>query len=147
MSSVTRPGQMATTPQAKHAGLRIEFEAVADTLRQGTRGAAQEIALTKRPWPFPLRRSEGRCICGTVPVTQTPRSPSRAASRDLPDATLHVSDSSDHDVGHECSDEIISVIASCVRERASTANPERTKLAKSGLFRPNQRASATEPRI
>ena len=45
---------MAKTPEAKHAGLRIEFEAVADALRQGTRGTVQELALIRPPWPFPL---------------------------------------------------------------------------------------------
>src|SRR5258707_7149278 len=41
-------------PEAKHVGQRIEFEAVADALRQGTRGAVQELALRRPPWPFPL---------------------------------------------------------------------------------------------
>lgn len=30
------------------------YEAVADALRPGTRGTVQELAITKRPWPFPL---------------------------------------------------------------------------------------------
>ena len=46
--------ELAATPEAKQAGLRIEFEAVADALRQGTRGAVQELALRRPPWPFPL---------------------------------------------------------------------------------------------
>jgi len=42
------------TQQDMHAGLRIEFEAVADALRQGTRGAVRKAAMTKRPLPFLL---------------------------------------------------------------------------------------------
>jgi hypothetical protein len=50
-------------------------------------------------------------------LTVTRRSPSRAAfarrlTRELPDATLHVGDSSGHDIGHDRSDEIMSVLAS-----------------------------------
>src|SRR5258707_1457033 len=41
-------------PEAKHVGQRIEFEAVADALRHGTRGAVQELALRRPPGPFPL---------------------------------------------------------------------------------------------
>jgi len=52
-----QPGQaalrrdLAATPEARHAGLRIEYVAVADARRQGTRGAVQELAMIKRPWP------------------------------------------------------------------------------------------------
>jgi hypothetical protein len=46
--------EMATTPKARHPSLRIEFEAVADALRPGTRGAVQELAPIRHPWPFPL---------------------------------------------------------------------------------------------
>jgi pimeloyl-ACP methyl ester carboxylesterase len=45
---------MAAAPQAAHAALRIEYEAVADALRQGTRATVQELALIKRPWAFSL---------------------------------------------------------------------------------------------
>jgi hypothetical protein len=34
--------------------VRIELEAVADALRQGTRATVQELALIKREWAFPL---------------------------------------------------------------------------------------------
>jgi hypothetical protein len=34
----------------------------------------------------------------------------RRLERELPDATLHVSDSSEHDVGHDRSNEIMSVL-------------------------------------
>jgi len=54
MSSVTRTGHRLSTRRDKHAGLRIEFEAVADALRQGTRATVQELALTRPSWPFPL---------------------------------------------------------------------------------------------
>ncbi len=105
--------EMAATPQAKHADLRIEFEAVADALRPGTRGAVQEVALTKRPWLFPLSEI-------TTPVhlwhgardTNAPVAIARGLARELPDATLHLSDTSEHDVGHDHGDEIMSVIAS-----------------------------------
>jgi pimeloyl-ACP methyl ester carboxylesterase len=108
--------EMATTPEDKHAGLRIESESVADALRQGTRATVQELALIRATWPFPLSEI-------TTPVhlwhgardTNTPIASSRYLARDLPDATMHVGDSSDHDVGHERSDEITSVIASCMR--------------------------------
>jgi len=107
---------MAATPEARQAGLRIEFEAVADALRQGTRGAVQELALSRPPWPFPL------CEIKT-PVhlwhgardTNGPIAIARRLARELPDATLHISDSSDHDVGHDRSDEIMTVIASYVK--------------------------------
>ncbi len=108
--------EMAAAPEAKHAGLRIEFEAVADALRQGTRGAGQELALTKRPWPFPLSEIKTPVhLWHGARDTNAPIAIARNIARELPDATLHVSDSSDHDVGHDRSDEITSVIASCVR--------------------------------
>jgi pimeloyl-ACP methyl ester carboxylesterase len=108
--------ELATAPQAKHAGLRIEFEAVADALRQGTRGAVQEVALSRPPWPFPLSEI-------TTPVhlwhgardTNAPIAMARCLARELPDATLHVIESSGHDVGHDRGEEIMSVIASCAR--------------------------------
>jgi pimeloyl-ACP methyl ester carboxylesterase len=107
---------MAAAPEGKHAALRIEFEAVADALRPGTRGAVQELAVIRPPWPFPLSEV-------TTPVhlwhgaldTNAPITMARHLARELPDATLHVSDSSDHDIGHDRSDEITSVLASCVR--------------------------------
>jgi pimeloyl-ACP methyl ester carboxylesterase len=42
-----------------------------------------------------------------VPIAST-----RRLARELPDATLHVSDSSTHDVGRDRSGEIMSVLAS-----------------------------------
>lgn len=108
--------EMAGAPEAKHAGLRIEFEAVADALRQGTRGAVQELALTRPPWSFPLSEIKTPVhLWHGARDTNAPIAIARCLARELPDATLHVSDSSDHDVGHDRSDEIMSVIASCVR--------------------------------
>ena len=108
--------EMAATPQAKHADLRIEFEAVADALRPGTRGAVQEVALAKRPWPFPLSEVKTPVHLWHGALDRNaPIAIARGLARELPDATLHVSDSSGHDVGHDRSDEIMSVIASCVR--------------------------------
>jgi pimeloyl-ACP methyl ester carboxylesterase len=106
--------EMAAAPEAKHAALRIEFEAVADALRRGTRGAVQEVALTKRPWTFPLSAV-------SMPVhlwhgaldTNAPIAIARRLAGELPDATLHVADSSAHDVGLDHSGDITSVIASC----------------------------------
>ncbi len=108
--------EMAAAPEAKHADLRIEFEAVYDALRQGTRGAVQELALSRPPWPFPLSeiRTPVHLWHGTRD-TNGPIAIARRLARELPDATLHVSESSEHDVGHDRSDEIMSVIASCSR--------------------------------
>ena len=107
---------MAAAPATAHAGLRIEFEAVADALRQGSRATVQELALIKRPWPFPLSE------VGT-PVhlwhgaldRNAPIAAAHRLARELPDASLHVSDSSGHDVGLDRSGEIMSVLASHLR--------------------------------
>jgi pimeloyl-ACP methyl ester carboxylesterase len=108
--------EMAARPEARHAGLRIEFDAVADALRQGTRATMQELALIRPPWPVPLTEI-------TTPVhlwhgtrdTNAPIANSRYLAGELPNATLHISDSSDHDIGHDRSDEVTSVIASCMK--------------------------------
>ena len=105
--------ELAVTPEAAHADLRIEFDAVADALRQGTRATVQEAALGKRPWPFPLSEV-------STPVhlwhgeldRNAPIAFARGLAADLPNATLHVSDSSAHDVGHDRRDEIMSVLSS-----------------------------------
>jgi pimeloyl-ACP methyl ester carboxylesterase len=105
--------EMAAAPQAKHAGLRIEFEAVADALRQGTRGAVQELALSRPPWPFPLGEIKTPVhLWHGARDTNGPIAIARRLASELPDATLHVSDSSDHDVGHDRGEEIMSVITS-----------------------------------
>jgi len=107
---------MAAVPEAKHAGLRIEFEAVADALRQGTRGAVQELAVIRPPWPFPLSEVKTPVhLWHGARDTNAPIATSRHLARELPDATLHADDLSDHDIGHDRSDEITSVIASHVR--------------------------------
>jgi pimeloyl-ACP methyl ester carboxylesterase len=108
--------EMATTPEARQAGLRIEFEAVADALRPGTRATAQELALISPPWPFPLSevKTPVHLWHGALD-TNAPIADSRHLASELPDATLHVSDSSDHDIGRDRSDEITSVIASWVK--------------------------------
>lgn len=108
--------EMAATPEAKHAGLRIEFEAVADALRQGTRGAVQELALIRHPWPVPLRDVKTPVhLWHGARDTNVPIASARRLAAELPDVILHVSDSADHDVGHERRDEIMSVIASRVK--------------------------------
>jgi pimeloyl-ACP methyl ester carboxylesterase len=105
---------MAATPDAAHtAALRIEFEAVADALRQGTRATVQELALIKRPWPFPLREVKTPVhLWHGVVDRNAPIAFARCLIRELPDATLHVSDSSGHDVGLDLSGEIMAVLAS-----------------------------------
>jgi pimeloyl-ACP methyl ester carboxylesterase len=108
--------ELAGAPEAAHAALRIEYEAVADALRPGTRATVQELAITKRPWPFPLSEI-------TTPVhlwhgerdRNAPIAFARRLARELPNATLHVSDSSGHDVGVERSAEIMPVLASHVK--------------------------------
>jgi pimeloyl-ACP methyl ester carboxylesterase len=107
---------MAGAPDADHAAMRIEFEAVADALRQGTRATVQELALIKRSWTFPLSEVG-------VPVhlwhgamdRNVPLAYAHRLARELPNATLHVSESSGHDVGAEKSGEIASVLATCRR--------------------------------
>jgi pimeloyl-ACP methyl ester carboxylesterase len=107
--------EMATTPEAKHAGLRIEFEAVADALRQGTRAVMQELALIRPPWPVPLAEIKTPVhLWHGVLDSNAPIANSRHLARQLPNATLHVSESSDHDIGHG-HQEITSVIASCLK--------------------------------
>jgi pimeloyl-ACP methyl ester carboxylesterase len=104
---------LAGAPQAARAALRIEYQAVADALGPGTRATVQELAITMRPWPFPLNEVK-------TPVhlwhgerdRHAPIAFARRLARELPDATLHVSDSSGHDVGADRSGEIASVLAS-----------------------------------
>ncbi len=101
---------------ARHSGVRIEFEVVADALRPGTRGAVQELDLIKRPWPFPLSEVKTPVhLWHGARDTNAPIAIARRLACELSDATLHVSDSPGHDVGHHRSDEIMSVIASYVR--------------------------------
>ena len=109
-------GEMTRTPDADQAGLRIEFNAVADALRHGPRAAMQELALVKRPWPFPLSEISTPvhpwhgAVDRNVPIGYA-----RRLAHELPDATLHVSDSSEHDVGLDRGGEIMSVLASHVQ--------------------------------
>ena len=104
--------EMAATPNGRHAALRIEFEAVADALRPGTRGAVQELALLRQPWPFPLTevKTPVHLWHGALD-TNVPIASSHRLARELPDAALHVSDSADHYVGDDRRGEIMSVIA------------------------------------
>jgi pimeloyl-ACP methyl ester carboxylesterase len=91
---------MAAAPEARQAGLRIEFEAVADALRPGPRAAVQELALIRPPWPFPLGQVKTPVhLWHGARDTNAPIASSRHLAHELPDATLHVSDSSDHDIG------------------------------------------------
>jgi pimeloyl-ACP methyl ester carboxylesterase len=107
--------ELAATPEAKHADLRIEIDACTDALRPGTRGAVQETALIKRPWPFPLSEVKTPVhLWHGARDTNAPIPIARRLARELPNATLHVSDTSEHDAGHDCREggEITSVIAS-----------------------------------
>jgi pimeloyl-ACP methyl ester carboxylesterase len=100
--------EMATTPEANHDCLRIEIDAVADALRPGTRAAVQEIVLTRRPWPFPLSEvSTPVHVWSGALDNRAPLAFARRITRELPDATLHVSESSGHDCGYDCRDEIV----------------------------------------
>jgi pimeloyl-ACP methyl ester carboxylesterase len=108
--------EMAATPGAAHVGLRIELEAVADALRQGPRATVQELALITRPWPFPLSEvSTPVHLWHGARDRNAPIAYARSLARELPDATLHVSDSSGHDVGLGRSGEVMSVLTSYVR--------------------------------
>jgi pimeloyl-ACP methyl ester carboxylesterase len=103
---------LAATPPAAHAGLRIEYEAVADALRPGSRATVQELALIKRPWPFPLSE-----VAAPVDLwhgaldRNAPIAYARRLARELPHATLHTCDSSGHNVGLDHGAEIMSVLA------------------------------------
>jgi pimeloyl-ACP methyl ester carboxylesterase len=107
--------ELAAAPEATHADLRIEYEAVADALQQGSRATVQELALIKR-WTFPLSEvSTPVHLWHGALDRHAPIVAARRLARDLPDATLHVSDSSGHDVGHDRSGEIMSVLSSYLR--------------------------------
>jgi pimeloyl-ACP methyl ester carboxylesterase len=107
---------LASLPEAAHAAVRIEYEAVAEALQPGTRATVQEVTLTKLPWSFPLSEV-------TAPVhlwhgerdRNAPIAFSRRLAGELPDATLHVSESSGHDIGADRSAEIMSVLASYLK--------------------------------
>lgn len=116
---------MAGAPEDRHAGLRNEWEGVADAFRPGTRGAVQETALMVPPWPFSLSEVKTPVhLWHGARDTNVLISSSQHLARELPDATLHTNDSSDHDIGHDCCDEIMSLLASYVRKRdRKTARP------------------------
>jgi pimeloyl-ACP methyl ester carboxylesterase len=105
----------------RDSGLRIEYDAVADALRQGTRATVQELALVRLPWGFPLSEI-------TTPVhlwhgvldRYVPIAFARRLTHELPDATLHVADSSGHDVGVDRCEEIMSVLASYAKRRMAS---------------------------
>ena len=69
--------------------------------------------MIKRPWVIPLSevRTPVHLWHGAVDRNAPPAFARRLA-RELPDATLHVSDSSGHNVGPGCSGEIMAVLAS-----------------------------------
>lgn len=106
----------AAPDAARVAAVRVEFEAVADALRPGPRAAVQELALIKRPWTFPLSEvSTPVHLWHGALDRNAPIAFARRLDRDLPDATVHISDSSGHDVGLDRGDEIMSVLAACVK--------------------------------
>ncbi len=75
----------------------------------------QELALTKRPWPFPLSEVKTPVhLWHGAADRNAPIAVARRSARELPDATLHVSGSSGHNVGLDRSSEIMSVLASHV---------------------------------
>lgn len=104
---------LATMPDATHDAVRIEYDAVADALRPGTRGTVQELAITKRPWPFPLTEITTPVHLWHGGADRNARiAYARRLAGELPDATLHVGESSGHDIGQERGAEIMSVLAS-----------------------------------
>ena len=105
---------MAAAPDAAHAAaVRIEFEAVADALRHGPRATVRELALIKRQWTFPLSEVKTPVHLWHGALDRNaPIAFARRLARELPDATLHVSDSSGHDVGFDRGGEVMSVLAS-----------------------------------
>lgn len=106
---------LAGAPEAAHAALRIEYEAVADALRPGWRATVQELGITKRPWPFPLSEVKTPVHLWHGELDRNaPIAYARRLARELPDATLHVSESSGHDVGVDRSREIMSVLAAAI---------------------------------
>jgi pimeloyl-ACP methyl ester carboxylesterase len=105
--------ELAGAPQDAHAALRIEYEAVADALGPGTRAAVQELAITKRPRPFPLSEVKPPVHLWHGELDRhAPIAFAHRLARELPDAALHVSDSLGHDVGADRSGDIVSVLAS-----------------------------------
>ncbi|GAB3427647.1 alpha/beta fold hydrolase [Flindersiella endophytica] len=112
-SPARRKRLLASAPDAaSNAALALELDAVADALRQGSRATVQELALIKRPWPFPLGevRTPVHLWHGALDHN-APIAFARRLAAELPQATLHVSDSSGHDVGFDRSAEIMSVLA------------------------------------
>jgi len=109
--------EMAAAPDAAHAAaVRIEFEAVADALRHGSRATVQELALIKRPLTFPLSEVKTPVHLWHGALDRNaPIAFARRLAREMPDATLHVSDSSGHDVGLDRAGEVMSVLASYVK--------------------------------
>jgi pimeloyl-ACP methyl ester carboxylesterase len=104
---------LARTPPARRAARRIEYEVVTDALRPGIRGTVQDLGLLVPPWGFDLGDV-------TVPVhlwhgardTTVPVGHSRRLAQLLPDATLHLNDTSEHDVGVDRAAEIMDLLAS-----------------------------------
>jgi len=83
--------ELATMPDAAHAGLRIEYEAVADALRQGPRATVQELALIGRPWTFPLSEvSTPVHLWHGAEDRNVPIGIARRYARELPDALFLV---------------------------------------------------------
>lgn len=105
--------ELDRTPGTAQDGLRTELEAVADALQHGPRATVQELALIKHPWPFPLSEiSTPEHIWHGALDRNVPIAYARRLARELPDATLHISDSSGHDIGLDRSKEIASILAS-----------------------------------
>jgi pimeloyl-ACP methyl ester carboxylesterase len=108
---------MARTSQAAWPGLRVEYEAAADALRPGTgaRALVQELALMHRPWGFSLGEI-------SVPVhiwhgmldRNAPIAGARRLADQLPDATLHISEESEHEVGQDRAEELTSMLATAI---------------------------------
>lgn len=106
---------MAKAPEAAWAGLRIEYEAAADALRPGARATVQELALIHRPWGFPLAELRAPVhIWHGMLDRNVPIAAARRLADQLPNATLHISDQSEHNVGQDRATELMSMLASAM---------------------------------
>ena len=106
---------LARKPPARQAALRIEYEVVTDALRPGIRGTVQELGQLVSPWGFDLGEV-------TVPVhlwhgerDAVVPGHSRRLAQLLPDATLHLNDTSGHDVGVDRAGEVMALLAASAK--------------------------------
>lgn len=90
---------------------RVRLGAVPDAFRQGTRAAAQELALFARPWGFELAEvtTPIHLWHGTEDVN-VPLPVARAIAHALPDTHEHIIEGAAHAVGFERRKDVMQVI-------------------------------------